>query len=72
MRFAADYSETLKVFFDMERWNLYVSQSVVCEMATFFQEQMINVNTYLDMMQLYAIPQIEHLQPYTILQQDGT
>jgi hypothetical protein len=38
-------------------------------MATFFQEQTINVNTYLDMMQLYAVPQIEHLQPHTILEQ---
>jgi hypothetical protein len=26
----------------------------------------------LDMMQLYTVPQIEHLQPHIILQQDGT
>jgi hypothetical protein len=25
----------------------------------------------MDMMQLYAVPQIEHLQPHTILEQDG-
>jgi hypothetical protein len=38
MRFAADYSETLEVFFltptDGISGHLYVSQSVVCEMAT--------------------------------------
>jgi hypothetical protein len=37
MRFAADYSETLEVFFtptDGISDHLYVSQSVVCEMAT--------------------------------------
>jgi hypothetical protein len=49
--------------------HLYVSQSV-CEMVTFFQEQTINMNTYLDVLQMYAVPQIVHLQPY-ILQQDG-
>jgi hypothetical protein len=37
----------------------------------FFQEQTINMNTYLDMLELYAVPQIEHLQPHIILQQDG-
>jgi hypothetical protein len=31
----------------------------------------MNVNTKLDMMQLYAVPQIECLQPHIILQQDG-
>jgi hypothetical protein len=36
----------------------------------FFQEQTINMNTYLDMLQLYAVAQIEHLQPHIILQQD--
>jgi hypothetical protein len=38
MRFAADYSETLEVFLLMPTdgisGHLYVSQSVVCEMAT--------------------------------------
>jgi hypothetical protein len=38
MRFAADYSETLEVFFCRQQdgisGHLYVSQSVVCEMAT--------------------------------------
>jgi hypothetical protein len=37
MRFAADYSETLEVFLpptDGISGHLYVSQSVVCEMAT--------------------------------------
>jgi hypothetical protein len=38
MRFAADYSETLEVFFltptDGISGHLYVSQSVFCEMAT--------------------------------------
>jgi hypothetical protein len=37
MRFAAEYSETLEVFLtstDGMRAHLYVSQSVVCEMAT--------------------------------------
>jgi hypothetical protein len=37
MRFAADYRETLEVFFtptDGISGHLYVSQSVVCEMAT--------------------------------------
>jgi hypothetical protein len=38
MRFAADYSETLEVFFlpptDGISGRLYVSQSVICEMAT--------------------------------------
>jgi hypothetical protein len=38
MRFAADYSETLEVFFVMPTdgmsGHLYVSQSVVCELAT--------------------------------------
>jgi hypothetical protein len=73
MRYAADYSETLEVFFYMDRWNKRPSLrfSVVCEMATFFREQSIDLNTYLDMMQLYAVPQIEHLQPHIILQQDG-
>jgi hypothetical protein len=72
-----NYSETVEVFFFFLTWtdgiggHLYVSQSVVCEMATFFQEQTINVNTYLDMTQLHAVPQIEHLQPHIILQQDG-
>jgi hypothetical protein len=38
MRFMADYSETLQVFFtptDGLSGHLYVSQSVVCKMATF-------------------------------------
>jgi hypothetical protein len=67
MQFAADYSEALEVFFDVDRWNRQPSLrfSVVCEVAT-FQEQTINVNTYLDMMQLYAVP-----QPHIILQEDG-
>ncbi|KDR15116.1 hypothetical protein L798_10999 [Zootermopsis nevadensis] len=30
-----------------------------------------NMNTYLDMLELYAVPQIKHLQPHIILQQDG-
>jgi hypothetical protein len=38
MQFAADYSETLEIFFltstDGIRGHFYVSQSVVCEMAT--------------------------------------
>jgi hypothetical protein len=37
MRFAADYSETLKVFLppaDGKSGHLYVSHSAVCEMAT--------------------------------------
>jgi hypothetical protein len=36
MRFAADYSETLEVFFDADRWNKRPSLrfSVVCEIAT--------------------------------------
>jgi hypothetical protein len=70
MRFAADYSETLQVFFYAGRSNKQLSLrfSVVCEMATFFK---INMNTYLDMLQLYAVPQIGHLQPHIILQQDG-
>jgi hypothetical protein len=37
MRFAADYSETLEVFLpptDGISGHLYISQSVVCEMAT--------------------------------------
>jgi hypothetical protein len=38
MQFAADYSETLEVFFSMPQdgisGHLYVSQSAVCEMAT--------------------------------------
>jgi hypothetical protein len=28
------------------------------------------MNTFLDKLQLYAVPQIGHLQPHTILQQD--
>jgi hypothetical protein len=63
MWFAADYSETLEVFFYVDRWNKrpYLSFSVSCLWnGDFFQEQTINVNTYLDMMQLYAVPQIEH------------
>jgi hypothetical protein len=64
MRFAADYSEALEVFFDVDRWNMRPSLrfSVSCLWSSdFFQEQTFNVNTYLDMMQLYAVPQIEHL-----------
>jgi hypothetical protein len=37
----------------------------------FFQEQTVNMYTYLDMLRLYAIPQFEQLQPHIILQQDG-
>jgi hypothetical protein len=64
MRFVADYSETLEVLFDVDRWNRRPSLrfSVSCLWnGDFFQEQTINVNTYLDMMQLYTVPQIEHL-----------
>jgi hypothetical protein len=37
MRLTAEYSVTLEVFFDADRWNKWPSlrsQSVVCEMAT--------------------------------------
>jgi hypothetical protein len=30
------------------------------------------VNSCMDMLQLYAVPQFEHLQPHIILQQDDT
>jgi hypothetical protein len=42
MWIAADYGETLEVFFmwtDGISGHLYVSQSVVCEMATFFKSR---------------------------------
>jgi hypothetical protein len=60
-------------FFDVDRWNRWPSLrfSVSCLWnGDFFQEQTINGNTYLDMMQLHAVPQIEHLQPH-ILQPDS-
>ncbi|PNF27356.1 hypothetical protein B7P43_G02428, partial [Cryptotermes secundus] len=36
-----------------------------------FQEQTINMNTYLDMPQLCEVSQIEHLQPHMVPEQDG-
>jgi hypothetical protein len=36
----------------------------------FFHEQKINMNTYLDMLLLHAVPKIEHLQPHINLLQD--
>jgi hypothetical protein len=35
-----------------------------------FQKSTINRNTYLDMLQLYAVPHTEKLQPHIILQRD--
>jgi hypothetical protein len=50
MRFAADYSENLEVFFTPTNGisgHLYVSQSVVCEMAT-VQERALCVGWLLE------------------------
>jgi len=37
---------------------------------SFFQEATVSMNTYLDMVKLYAVRQIELLQPHIFLQQD--
>ncbi|GBL88047.1 hypothetical protein AVEN_133706-1 [Araneus ventricosus] len=36
-----------------------------------FAETSVTANTYLDMLQIYTIPQIQHLQPTVIFQQDA-
>jgi len=36
-----------------------------------FHKVTININTYLDMLQLYAETQTEHLKLHFLLQQDG-
>jgi hypothetical protein len=38
---------------------------------SFFQEKTVNSTDYLDMLQLFAVPRIAHLQPKFFLQQDG-
>ncbi|GBN11387.1 hypothetical protein AVEN_259220-1 [Araneus ventricosus] len=37
----------------------------------FFTETSVTANIYLDMLQIYAIPQMQHLQPTVIFQQDA-
>ncbi|GBL75773.1 hypothetical protein AVEN_155066-1 [Araneus ventricosus] len=37
----------------------------------FFAETSVTANIYLDMLQSYAIPQMQHLQPTDIFQQDA-
>lgn len=37
----------------------------------FFHEKTINCNIYLDMLENFAYPQLEDLQPDVILQQNG-
>ncbi|GBM49557.1 hypothetical protein AVEN_1888-1 [Araneus ventricosus] len=37
----------------------------------FFAETSVTANIYLDMLQIYAIPQMQHLQPSDIFQQDA-
>ncbi|GBM57316.1 hypothetical protein AVEN_157499-1 [Araneus ventricosus] len=37
----------------------------------FFAETSVTANIYLDMLQSYAIPQMQHLQPIDIFQQDA-
>jgi hypothetical protein len=38
----------------------------------FFQEKTANSTYYLDMLEVFAVPQMAHLQPNAFLQQDGT
>jgi transposase len=37
----------------------------------FFQEKTVNSTNYLDMLELFAVPQMAHLQPNVFFQQDG-
>jgi hypothetical protein len=38
----------------------------------FFAEKIVTSSSYLDILQLYAFPQLEHMQPNVFSQQDGT
>jgi hypothetical protein len=40
-------------------------------MIGFFQEKTMNSTNYLDMLQIFAVPQMVHLQPNVFLQQNG-
>jgi hypothetical protein len=47
---------------------------VMCNMIIrpfFFAEKAVTGSSYLDMLKLYAFPQLEHLQPNVFFQQDG-
>jgi hypothetical protein len=67
----ADYSETLEVYLtptDGISDYLYISQSAVCEMVTVQERARCVGWLFRDMLQLYAVTQIEHLQPHISLQ----
>jgi hypothetical protein len=50
------------------------SERLVCDMIGpfFFAEKTVTGSSKVDMLQLYAFPQLEHLQPNAFFQQDGT
>ena len=43
---------------------------VTGNLLVLFQKATINMNTHLDMLQLYAVPHTEQLQPHIIPQRD--
>jgi hypothetical protein len=51
-----------------------VWRGVMCNMTIrpfLFAKKTVTGSSYLDMLQLYAFPQLEHLQPNVFFQQDG-
>jgi hypothetical protein len=52
-----------------KKWTQY-TQSTKFFQGFFFHKVTINISTYLDMLQLYAEPQTEHLKQHFLLQQD--
>ncbi|GBN81856.1 hypothetical protein AVEN_32180-1 [Araneus ventricosus] len=61
------------------KWKEIVQKSM-CDVALshdtvigpfFFAETSVTASIYMDMLQIYAIPQMQHLKPTVIFQQDG-
>ncbi|GBL77908.1 hypothetical protein AVEN_143242-1 [Araneus ventricosus] len=56
------------------KWNETAQKSMCRELFIrpfFFAETSETSNIYLDMLQIYAIPQMQHLEPTVISQQDA-
>jgi hypothetical protein len=53
-----------------KKWTQYTVYTKFFQVF-FFQKVTININNYLDMLQIYAVPQTEHLKLHIILQPDG-
>jgi len=52
-----------------KKWTQYTLSTKFFQ-GFFFHKVTINISTYLDMLQLYAKPQTEHLKLHFLLQQD--